>query len=511
VQRIELIESRPRTDPRLVLGGLLLAALTVAAAFVLGGVLDIERQVLLLVIVDVLLLTTLVALYDITNAVILWLFALTCITRYTQLNLPGIPDMSGPRFMLVLMWAVFFIEVALRRRAPLPLHGIEIMMLVFVAVNLASMIQHENLLHTASRISPITAFMNFVVFPFSVYYLVRNSSAGDRATRKLLIAFAVLQIYLALTGIFEHYRVKWLVFPPDILDPKAGDGRWYGARTRGPYLHSPVYGATMGMGFFVLLHLYNNARGRWRWPLLIGLLASPLAGFYTLTRQVWLGFLLPLLVGAVISKRQRIALGLFLLAAAMFVVMINPALIADPEIVKSRAGDEATGEARLAHYVVGGHMFLDKPLFGHGLENWATSWESYRLRLGNIHSWFGEIRIGMARNIHAHNTFLRIAVELGIAGLIPYVAIFILIIRASRYLYRHSERNGLLGRDLVLTFWQSGLAFFICINFVDPSFDEFLPGYFLAFAAVIVRREEIRRAGLAAAAAAGTSFGEGNR
>ena len=511
MQRIELIAPRPRTDHRLILGGFFLALLTAAAAFILGGALDIERQVLLLVIVDVLLLTTLVALYDITNAVILWLFALTCITRYTQLNLPGIPDMSGPRFMLVLMWAVFFIQVALRRRTPLPVGGIELMMLLFVGVNLASMIQHENLVHSATRVSPITAFMNFVVFPFSVYYLMRNSGASDGATRKLLIALGVLQIYLVLTGILEHYRVKWLMFPPDILDPKAGDGRWYGVRIRGPYLHSPVYGATMGMGFFILLHLYHNTRSRWRWPLLIGLLASPLAGFYTLTRQVWLGFLVPLLIGAAFSRHQRIALGIFVLAGAMFVVMINPAAIIDPEVARSRATEEATGESRLAHYVVGFHMFLDRPLFGHGLENWDLSWESYRQRLGTVRTWFGDIHMAMARNIHAHNTFLRIAVELGLAGLIPYVTIFLLIFRASRHLYRYSAPQGLYGRDLVLMFWQSGLAFIICINFVDPSFDEFLPGYFLALAAVIVRRAELLRAGPEAAAAAGTSFGEGER
>ncbi len=511
MQRIELIEPRPRTDHRLLVGGLVLAALTVAAAYILGGALDIERQVLLLVIVGVLLLTTLVALYDITSAVILWLFALTCITRYTQLNLPGIPDMSGPRFMLVLMWTVFLVQVALRRRQPLPLGGIELLMLIFVGINLASMIQHGNLVHTAARISPITAFMNFLVFPFSVYYLVRNTGTGDGAVRKFIVALSVLQIYLVLTGIFEHYRIKWLVFPPDILDPKAGEGRWYGVRIRGPYLHSPVYGAVMGMGFFVLLHLYNNTRGRWRWPLLVGLLASPLAGFYTLTRQVWLGFLVPLLVGAVFSRRQRIALGLFLLAGLMFVILVNPAAIIDPKVARERATEEATGESRLAHYVVGFHMFLDKPFFGHGLENWEVSWESYRLRLGTVRTIFGDIRMALARNIHAHNTFLRIAVELGLVGLIPFVAIFVLIFQASRSLYRHSAPHGLFGRDLVLMFWQVGLAFVICISFVDPSNDEFLPGFFLILAAAIVRRSELAKAGPAAASAAGTSFGEGQR
>lgn len=506
MQPIHLIDSRPRFAPRGVLIAFCFGLLTLAAAFVLSGVMNLEQQVMTLVILDVLLLTTVVAFYDITNSVILWVFALTCISRYTQLNLPGIPDMSGPRFMLVLMWAVFLVEIALRRRHFLPLRGIELCMLLFVGVNLVSMILHENMVHTETKASPITSFMQFVIFPFTVYYLVRNSSASDRGTRKILAGLAVLQIYLALTGIFEHYRLKGLVFPPDILDPKAGAGRWYGVRARGPYLHSPIYGAAMGMGFFILLHFYNHVRSRARWLMLVGLLATPLACFYTLTRQVWIGLVLPMLFGAAFSRRHRMMLLGMMLAACALLVMINPDAIIDPKVAKSRATNEATGQARLAHYVIGMHMFLDKPIFGVGLEMWSQSWESYRMRTANVDSWFGTIDMSLAQKVHAHNTFLRIAVELGLAGLIPFVMMFVLIFRDSYFLYRHSAREGLYGRDLVLAFWQMSLAFLVCINFVDPSMDEFLPGYFLAVAAVIVRRAELAR-NPAAAQAAGVTFG----
>ena len=510
LQPIHLIDSRPRHDPRVFLLALVLGLMTVAGAYVLSSVMKLEQQVMTLVILDVLLLTTFVAFYDITNSVILWLFALTCITRYTQLNLPGIPDMSGPRFMLVLMWVVFMVEVALRRRRPLPIGAIELTMLVFIGVNLVSMIQHENLVHTAQRISPITAFMNFVVLPFSVYYMVRNSSASDRGTMKLVKAIAALQIYLALTGIFEHYRLKWLVFPPDILDPKAGDGRWYGVRARGPYLHSPIYGAAMGMGFFMLVHLYNYTRSNWRWVMLVGILATPLACFYTLTRSVWIGLALPMLFGAVFSSRHRVMLLLIALAACAVLVTVDLSVIIDPEVAKDRASNEETGQARIAHYVIGFQMFLDKPLFGHGLKMWGESWEDYRSHIRNFKSWFGTIDMNLARDVDAHNTFLRLAVELGLAGLIPYVVFFVLITRASIDLYRRSLKHGLFGKELVLAFWQAGIAFLVCINFVDPSTNEFLGGFLLAMAAVIVRRSELAK-DPAAAHAASVTFGVASR
>ena len=95
---------------------------------------------------------------------------------------------------------------------------------------------------------------------------------------------------------------------------------------------------------------------------------------------------------------------------------------------------------------------------------------------------------------------------MGLAGLIPFVIMFILIFRESYFLYRHSAGEGFYGRELVLAFWQMSIAFLVCINFVDPSMDEFLPGYFLAVAGVIVRRAELAR-NPAAAQAAGVTFG----
>ena len=508
MQPIHLIDSRPRLDPRVVILGVVLGAAILATAILLGQMMDLESQVLALVIVEILLFTAFVAFYDITNSVVLWFFAVTCITRYTQLNMPGIPDMSGPRFMLVLMWAVFLVQTALRRRKSLPLNRVELWMLVLMAVHFANMVYFGNLTHSETRVSPITPFVNFFVFPFGIYYLVRNACSDDKATRKLLKAFAVLQIYLVVSGVAEHYRFKWLVFPPDILDPLAGGGRWYGARIRGPYLHSPLYGATMGMGFFILLHLYNYTRSHWRFPMLIGLLLTPLACFYTLTRQAWLGLLLPMLIGPLFSRRQRLMIMLLVLAALTFVFVVDWKMIADPDVVRSRATDEATGEARIAHYFVGAALFLDKPIFGHGLQRWDDNWESYRRHVGNIHWMFGDIDIDRARETGAHNTFLRLGVELGLVGLIPYLLIFWFIFRASIALYRRAAPSGLFGRELVVAFWQLSIAFLVCINFVDPSFDEFLHGFFLAMAAVIVRRAELVAGDPAAAEAAGFTFGE---
>jgi O-antigen ligase len=491
VQTIRLIDHKPRLDLRSALLLVVLLAVGVAAALVVGRALDIEDQVVGMVIIDIMLVTAIVCFYDLTYAIIFWFFALTYILRYTQLNLPGIPDMSGPRFMLVVMWGVFALEVALRRRRPLGIGKIEWAMLLFMVINLISMIHHQNLMHSAHRASPITSFMNFVVFPFSVFYLTRNACSSDTSVRRLLIAFGILHLHLTVTGILEHFHVSGLVFPPDILDPEAGEGRWFGVRIRGPYLHSPIYGAVMGMGFYLTLHFIAYVKGKLRWALLVGLAATPLSVLYTLTRQVWLGWGLPLILGFAFSKRQRVVLGVLVLAALTFVVMADMNAVVDEDALANRATNENTGESRIGQFVAGSLMFMDSPIFGIGLEMWEVTMERYRRQLSVIHTPFGDVDTKWARGADAHNTFLRVAVELGIVGLIPFFAIFLFIVQRSIRLFRALPREGLYGRGLVLAFWQMMIGFLLCIFFTDPSFAEFLPGYYFAWAGIIVRRAEL--------------------
>jgi hypothetical protein len=491
VQTIRLIDQKPRIDLRTGVGVLALMALVAAGAFVVGTVLDIEMQVVGMVIIDVMLLTAIVCFYELTFAIILWFFALTFILRYTQLNLPGIPDMSGPRFMLVVMWGVFFIEVALRRRKALPIGKIEWLMLYMIVLQIVSMIHHQNLMHTAQRQSPITSFMNATVFPFTVYYLARNASSSDRNVYRMLVAFALLCFHLSVTGILEHFRVKGLVYPPDILDPEAGGGRWYGVRVRGPYLSTPIYGAAVGICFYLTLHFYRFARGWKKAVCLIGLAATPLTILYTLTRQVWIGWVLPMFLGLTFSKPQRLVIAVFLLVGLCASLLINWDALIDRDILEARAGNVVTGESRIGQYAAGFYMFMDRPIVGCGLEMWELTMEEYRRKLTTLHTPFGDVDMRWSRGAHAHNTFLRVAVELGLLGLIPFVLLHWFIIYDSWKLWRRLPAGGLYGRGLVVAYWQLMLVYLICISFVDPSAGEFLPGIVFAWSGIIVRRAEL--------------------
>jgi O-antigen ligase len=174
--------------------------------------------------------------------------------------------------------------------------------------------------------------------------------------------------------------------------------------------------------------------------------------------------------------------------------MVDWDVLIDTDVLKSRAENAETGESRLTQFIVGTYMFMDNPIFGTGLESWELNMESYRRKLTDIRTPFGEIEVKWAAEADAHNTFLRLAVELGVIGLFPFLLLHVFVFRKSWRLYRLLPPEGIFGRGLVIAYWQLSIAYLICLNFIDPSFVVFLPGMFMAWSAIIVRRAELAEA-----------------
>ncbi len=459
------------------------------AASLVAGALSLEQQVMGMVLVGLLMATAVVCFYDPTISYVLWLWAFPLINRYTHLNLPAVPDMSGPRFMVLVMIGVVAVQWASGRLRLLRLNGVDWAMLLFLAASLADMVLHRRLVHGV-QISPITQVINGYVIPFLLYFFVRNAATNDRAVRRIFGGIVVLALYFALTAIFERFRVAPLVFPPDILDPEAGGGRWFGVRVRGPFLNSPIFGTAISMTFYVALHVVTHMRGRIQWVAGLSLLVAPLATLYTLTRQVWLGFVAPLAIGVGRSRFQRRVLVVLLVVAIAFALFVDWSVLVDPDALRARAQNANTGSARLVQYAIGWHMFLDHPITGIGLEQWMNRVDEYKHVVGNYRLGVFDVTAKHGEGAKIHNALLRIVLELGLLGAIPYCAIWIILFRKSLRLYRALPRSGLFGKDLVLMFWQVALAYIILMTFTNPM-HSFLGGLFFGLAAVISRRAEL--------------------
>jgi glycosyltransferase involved in cell wall biosynthesis/O-antigen ligase len=163
---------------------------------------------------------------------------------------------------------------------------------------------------------------------------------------------------------------------------------------------------------------------------------------------------------AVAHLRRLVLLGILLLIATLIVVAPRNYL----ERVSTSTLANDTIQTRIRSQQVALNVFMDHPLFGTGTESYTYIYQDYATRLG----------LGRTAN-HIHNTYLAIAAESGLAGLIPFVGALVLI------LYRAWRRRAvaILERDtqterLVLTCVLALSTYLIGMLFLPVAYPRYL-------------------------------------
>ncbi|MDD4878945.1 MAG: O-antigen ligase family protein [Candidatus Omnitrophica bacterium] len=129
----------------------------------------------------------------------------------------------------------------------------------------------------------------------------------------------------------------------------------------------------------------------------------------TFSRGAWLGFLAGFLFLLIFTGwRRLVAVLIILVLLASLTALIAPPPIKAQIDYFSKLGSDASSVDRLIIWKTGWRMFLDKPVFGHGLNTFMSVFEKYRPPD------YSEI-------VYAHNCFLQIAAETGIIGLLVFL------------------------------------------------------------------------------------------
>ncbi len=129
----------------------------------------------------------------------------------------------------------------------------------------------------------------------------------------------------------------------------------------------------------------------------------------TFARGAWLGFFAGFLFLLVFTGRRRFIATLVILAvlAALTVLVAPPAIKAQLGSL-SQLGSDTSSMDRLLIWKTGWRMFLDRPVFGHGLNTFMSIFERYKPA---DYVWI----------VYAHNCFLQMAAETGITGLLIFL------------------------------------------------------------------------------------------
>jgi O-antigen ligase len=145
--------------------------------------------------------------------------------------------------------------------------------------------------------------------------------------------------------------------------------------------------------------------------------------YYTLTRSVWTGVVLGLLVVLMMTLHGRLRL---VVVSSLLATTLLGSVAARKALVDMKRADErgakregslVSAEERLAFAYVSWKMFRDHPLFGVGFGHFLFESPAY---LGDTKT---DLPLGAIRGLMCHNTFLSLLTETGPLGLCLFVAL----------------------------------------------------------------------------------------
>ncbi|MGH9540240.1 MAG: O-antigen ligase family protein [Terriglobales bacterium] len=320
------------------------------------------------------------------------------------------PDMQFgwiDRIAFLLLLFVILLRVLLLRR---PVRLARPAMLPMAALLLLSLGAVLNQAYDAQNWSVLAAKW---VVPFALYHAAGPVFDDDIALRKLETFLLLVLTYLSLIAILFLAGAKGLIFPRYILDESLGI---HADRARGPFLQAVANGVTLNLLGLLALDCFR----RRRMPILAAVLLLsmlPLAILATATRGVWLSFAGSIVFLLWLSSSPRIRRACLCMIVAAGAGLVTALIFADANSsFFARLEERSPVEFRVVMYRTGLEMFLEKPLTG-----WAGD----------------DLQPELSRRVHDfrqkafffHNTYLEIAVQHGLLGLVLYLWVAIDLFR----------------------------------------------------------------------------------
>lgn len=415
---------------------------------------------------------------DITFSFLIWLFTAIFLGKeFFVLSLTGFPDIYMERLFFIALSMVFFYQIWTGQERLMPNTAIEYYMIFILIVLLVSMSLTGFLAARKGEIQPFSAFLNGFFFPFFFYYFGKTIIYTEERIKILLWGFFFFLMYLVMTNFFEHYKITSLVFPRFIMDPNIGI---HFGRARGPFGIAPVNGMFVGSLFFLTLFLRSkiSSEGMRLWMLLLLLFSIP-ALFFTYTRAVWLSIILaPMVVFAfsrtMIFKARYMVFPMILL---LLYVFLNWQNITSPQRATGGVLQIAEVEDRIALYETTKVIFRNYPIFGVGFGRFGRA---ARLYGGEV-----SLRAGLGAESQ-HNLYFAMVSEVGLIGLIPLILLFYYAIKYSWLLYSLLEEEGLICRDLVVAFWAIMIIFQVNAAFIQTQYFATINVFFFLWIGIMV-------------------------
>jgi O-antigen ligase len=368
--------------------------------------------------------------------------------EFFKFDIGGV-TLSVARLLLVGMIAGFALRQWHSRERRWALTSSDLITLMFLLVVCASTFTHDWSPSRSGLVPIIPRLINAFLIPFMLYVMARYSVHDERQARWFSFIIATFGVYLAITACCEILGDWSFVYPEYIVNPKFGI---HFGRARGPFLQSIRLGIylTAGLAAIWIPLLWQGIRGRS--GRLFGLLLSVLmlvALYLTYTRSVWIGVVVGGLTVSLLTftmRWRRLVIVGFVCSVVMVAIFAGDGLLkfkrefTEAETLKST-------QMRTVFAIVSWQMFQDRPLFGHGFGQFMIENRPYL----NDRSY--DVDLQMIRSYTHHNTFLSVLAEMGLIGLVLYLAMLSAWARSAWKLWRDQSQAD----------WTRGLSLFFVV------------------------------------------------
>ncbi len=364
-------------------------------------------------------------------------------------------NVTPDRVALLGVLLLFGARLLSERSTLLPGTATELMMLLLCLLATASLIASgANADVSRGQNRWASSLFSFFIAPYGAYYISKNLACAERTLRRYLALFALLGLYLGLTGVFEILGPHGLVFPAYIMDPALGI---HFGRARGPMLNAGFLGQLLIFCLFLTLLLAQQA-GRLARLLCLAAGLVMLAGIYlTYTRGPWLALAAGLAVMlAARSRLRRYALTCCLVILAVALLGVTTRLsLESPTLFSER---RATVYDRINIMAATVRMIADHPWLGVGYGKFNEEYPRYWGRVKDVPL--------TAEDEPNHNVPLGVMAELGAVGLLCYLGILAGLARAAGRLYRAAPEGSLAG-GLAVTQLACLASYFVNMQTLD--------------------------------------------
>ncbi len=353
-------------------------------------------------------------------------------------------------------------------------NSIDLAILVWIVSLTLNTLSHD---WRAMDKTPLSRLLFFNLLPVTVYFLARSYKTKIGDLRVITVALGGFGIYLAFIALAEISELYAVIFPRYIVT--AEETEFFG-RGRGPFLNPVSNGIFLSVCLCCCWTWWPriNRIGKFGLILAGGFLAS--GCFATLTRSVWLGFI----VGAGIftwlpaSRKQRGTLILVTTVVAIFAFpfVSNKIWAFKRDKYVSVADMEQSAVLRELFLTIAVDMFQDRPLLGCGFGQYTIAKRPY------IQSPHSGQPLALAKPFYQHNVFLAHLVETGLVGLITLLWVLAVVAYASWSLWRDQSLDlwprqfGLLSLVVIAHYFISGMFHDVSIVPMNQTLFFFLAG-----------------------------------